>query len=84
MAGIIDDTARIDAAALGLLYLTLHDGGRAWKGLDWDILGRLHDAGLIEDPVGKTKSVAFTRQGLAAAEVAYRKLFTIEGPKSRS
>jgi Domain of unknown function (DUF6429) len=71
-----DNTARIDEAALGLLYLTLHDGSRAWKGLDFAILDRLHEAGLIRDPVGKAKSVAFTDEGLAAAEAAWRKLFT--------
>lgn len=81
MADIKDDTARIDEAALGLLYLTLHDGQRAWKGLDWDILDRLHEAGFIGDPVGKTKSVAFTEEGLAAAQAAYRKLFTTEGQR---
>jgi hypothetical protein len=56
-----DDTARIDEAALGLLYLTLHDENRAWKSLDFAIIDRLHAAGLIHDPVGKTKSVAFTK-----------------------
>lgn len=30
-----NNTHKIDAAALALLYLTLHDGNRAWKGLDW-------------------------------------------------
>ena len=44
---------KIDDAALALLYLTLHDGYRAWKGFDWDVLGRLHDKGMIDDPVGK-------------------------------
>ena len=45
---------KIDDAALALLYLTLHDGYRAWKGLDWDVLDRLHEKGLIGNPVGKT------------------------------
>jgi hypothetical protein len=40
-------------AALALLYLTLHGGYRGWKGFDWDVLGRLHDKGMIGDPVGK-------------------------------
>lgn len=72
-------TARIDEAALGLLYLTLHDGDRAWKGLDFAIFDRLHAEGLIHNPVNKTKSVAFTERGLAAAEAAWRKLFTMKG-----
>jgi Domain of unknown function (DUF6429) len=70
-----EDKDKIDQAALGLLWLTLHDQNRAWKGLDWDVLGRLHKAGLIDDPVGKTKSVHFTPEGLAAAKGAYETLF---------
>ena len=49
----------IDEVALALLYLTLHDRYRAWKGFDWDVLNRLHERGFIEDPVNKTKSVVF-------------------------
>lgn len=72
------DTKKIDEAALGLLWLTLHDKYRAWKGLDWDIMDRLYEAGLIMDPKGKTKSVVFTDEGLAAAEAAFEKLFAGE------
>jgi hypothetical protein len=36
------DTDRIDKAVL-----TLHDGNRAWKGFDWDVLNRLYDQGFI-------------------------------------
>ena len=57
------DTDKIDEAVLALLYLTLHDGVRAWKGHDWDALDRFHRKGLIYDPVGKTKSVVFTDAG---------------------
>jgi hypothetical protein len=66
---------KIDDAALALLYLTLHDGYRAWKGFDWDVLGRLHEKGLIDNPVGKTKSVAFTRDGLDRAELLFNQMF---------
>jgi Domain of unknown function (DUF6429) len=69
------DTDKIDDAVLALLYLTLHDGFRAWKGHDWDALGRLHRKGMICDPVGKTKSVVFTDEGLAESERLYGKLF---------
>jgi len=31
------NTDKIDEAALALLYLTLHDDCRAWKGMDWDV-----------------------------------------------
>ena len=54
------DTDRIDDTVLALLYLTLHDQYRAWKGFDWDALSRLHEKGMIENPVGTAKSVEFT------------------------
>ena len=66
---------KIDDAALALLYLTLHDGDRAWKGFDWDVLGRLHDKGMILDPVGKVKSVVFTDEGLERATALFKELF---------
>ena len=66
---------KIDDAALALLYLTLHDGYRAWKGFDWDVLDRLYEKGLIDNPRGKTKSVEFTRDGLDRAEVLFNELF---------
>jgi hypothetical protein len=66
----------IDDAVLALLYLTLHDGFRAWKGFDWETLRRLHEKGLIDDPVGKAKSVAFTNEGLERSEALYKAMFT--------
>lgn len=69
------DTDKIDDTVLALLYLTLHDGFRAWKGFDWDTLGRLHDKGMIDNPVGKTKSVVFTDEGLARSKELFEKMF---------
>ena len=69
------DTDKIDDAVLALLQLTLHDGYRAWKGHDWDALGRLHEKGLIGDPVGKVKSVWLTPEGLERSEQLFEKLF---------
>jgi hypothetical protein len=66
---------KIDDTALALLYLTLHDDYRAWKGFDWGVLGRLHDKGLIHDPVGKVKSVVFTDEGLAKAKRLFKEMF---------
>jgi len=62
------NTDRIDETVLGLLWLTLHDKRRAWKGHDWDALNRLHEQGFIHDPVNKAKSVVLTDKGLARAE----------------
>ena len=69
------DTDKIDEAVLALLYLTLHDGVRAWKGHDWDTLDRLYRKGMIENPVGKAKSVVLTDEGLAKSERLFRNLF---------
>ena len=72
------NTDKIDDAALALLYLTLHDGYRAWKGFDWDVLDRLHEKGLIDNPKNKIKSVAFTRDGLDRAELLFIEMFGTE------
>jgi len=69
------NTDKIDDAALALLYLTLHDGGFAWKNLDWDALGRLHDKGMIDNPASKRKSVAFTEEGLQRAKALFEQMF---------
>lgn len=69
------DEDKIDDAVLALLWLTLHDERRAWKGLDWDALNRLHQKGLIHDPVGKVKSVVLTDEGLRLSEALFADLF---------
>jgi hypothetical protein len=69
------NTDKIDDTALALLYLTLHNGYRAWKGFDWNVLGRLHVKGMIDNPVGKTKSIAFTEEGLERAKALFEEMF---------
>jgi hypothetical protein len=76
------DTERVDEAVLGLLHLTLHDGNRAWKGFDWDAMSRLHEQGLIENPVNKAKSVVLTPRGLEMAESAFAAKFAKSVPAS--
>src|SRR5215213_3707836 len=70
------DTDKIDDAVLALLFLTLHDHWRAWKGFDWDTLDRLYQKGLIDDSVNRAKSVVFTEEGLKRAEELFRAMFT--------
>ena len=70
------DRDKIDEAILALLWLTLHDERRAWKGFDWDALERLHARGPIADPVNKAKSVVLTDEGLRQSEELFRALFT--------
>ncbi|ARM89094.1 hypothetical protein RHEC894_CH02810 [Rhizobium sp. CIAT894] len=70
------DKDKIDDAVLALLWLTLHDGDRAWKGFDWDTMDRLYKKGLIANPAGKAKSVVLSDEGLQRAEELFRALFT--------
>jgi hypothetical protein len=69
---------KLDEVVLALLYLNSfrdRDEIRAWKGLDWDALDRLHERGLISDPARKAKSVALSEDGFEQAEAAFRRLF---------
>jgi len=66
---------KIDEAVLGLLYLTLHDEGRAWKGFDFEVMNRLHKKGFIADPVNKNKSVLVTEKGIAESKRLFELLF---------
>jgi len=70
----IDDD-KVDQAVLALLQLTCIKAPMAWKGHDWDVLGRLHDKGMIYNPAGKTKSVALTEEGLAESRRLFETLF---------
>ncbi len=70
------DTEQLDRAALAILSLTLHDENRVWKGIDWAITDRLHEKGLVHDPVGRTKSLALTDESLAVAEAALKEFFS--------
>jgi hypothetical protein len=69
------DTDKVDEVVLALMYLTLHDGARAWKGFDWDALDRLYQKGMIANPRSKAKSVVLSDEGLARSEELFRKLF---------
>lgn len=69
------DIEKLDRAALAILSLTLHDGHRVWKGIDWEITGRLFEKGLVHNPVGRAKSLTLTDEGLEVAEAALKDLF---------
>ncbi len=69
------DSEKLAEVALGLLALTLHDGSRAWKGLDWGVMNLLYERGWINDPRGKARSVVLTTAGLGLAEKLLRKHF---------
>lgn len=72
------DQDKVDEMVLALLYLTTFKDGyglRAWKGMDWDALDRLHAKGYISDPKSKAKSVRVTEEGLSRSEELFRRHF---------
>jgi hypothetical protein len=77
------DKSKVDEMTLALMFLTsftAHEITRSWKGYDWDAMGRLHEAGMICDPVGKAKSVVLTEEG----EKRSRELFQQHFLQSKS
>ena len=66
---------KVDDFALAILYFGRHEEYRTWKGLDWEIMNRLHAKGYILDPVGKAKSVVFTDEGLARSGALVHEYF---------
>jgi Domain of unknown function (DUF6429) len=74
------DEDKVDECTLALLYLVTHDrqegcGARAWKGFDWDTMNRLHEKGLISNPISKAKSVVVSGEGFKKAKELFKKHF---------
>jgi len=69
------DENKIDEMVLALLFLTLHDDNRAWKGHDWDAMDRLHVKGYISSPATSAKSVVLTDEGMRRSEELFNKHF---------
>jgi hypothetical protein len=80
------DPDKIDRAVLALLWLTSFRERKdfplsAWKGYDWEALGRLHEAGWISDPRNKNKSVVFSEKGAERAAALFEEMFCTGTPK---
>jgi hypothetical protein len=74
------DKEKVDDMMLALLWLTMFDEGpvtRAWKGYNWEHMGRLYEKGYINDPKSKAKSVIVTEEGMKRAEELFNKHFGI-------
>ncbi|MEX3775397.1 DUF6429 family protein [Pseudomonas sp. MYb118] len=71
------DDKLIEEAVLALMATFSFDGGRAWKGFDFETMSRLHERGLIEDPVNKNKSVWLTREGVERGREIADRLFGV-------
>ena len=72
------DQSKVDEMTLALMFLTSfseHGITRSWKGYDWDAMRRLHASGLIQDPVGKAKSVVLTEEGEKRSRELFQKHF---------
>ena len=69
------DTDKLAETALALLSLTIHDHGRVWKTLDWDVLDLLHEKGWLVEAQTKAKSVVLTEEGERLAREFLRKHF---------
>ena len=68
---MLEELTRLEQLTLVLLHQTAFEEGgdlRSWKGYDWQIMNRLHEQGLISDPVRKAKSVFLTDKGRRHAE----------------
>jgi len=69
------DQSRIDEAVLALLAAHLFNTNSSWKGYDFEVMNRLHDAGYIFNPVGKQKSVQLTEEGMTRGLELAKQLF---------
>jgi hypothetical protein len=69
------DTDKLAEAALAILSLTIHEGGRVWKGLHWDLLDLLEEKGWIVEARTKAKSVVLTEEGEERSRQLFQKLF---------
>lgn len=69
------DQDKVDEIVLALMLFTLHDGARAWKGYDWDLMDHLYQKGWIENPRNKNKSVVLTEEGLQKAQEFFDRHF---------
>lgn len=69
------DTDKLAEAALAILSLTLHDSGRVWKGLDWDLMDLLEKKGWIVEARSKAQSVVLTEEGEQLAKQFFRRHF---------
>ncbi|MFB6345520.1 MAG: DUF6429 family protein [bacterium] len=69
------DQQKVDRTALALMYMTLHDENRVWKGFDWDIEDRLHEKGYISNPKLSSNAVELTDEGKELAEELFNKYF---------
>jgi hypothetical protein len=75
------DKDKVDEMVLALLFLTSSTdqyGTRAWKGLDWEAMNRLHEKGYISNPKTKALSVILTQSGAKLSQELFLKYFGVK------
>ncbi|RYM44858.1 hypothetical protein EVS84_03680 [Pseudomonas koreensis] len=72
------DMKLIDDAVLALLAAYSSDAGNAWKGYDFEIMNRLHEQGLISNPVNRNKSIWLTEEGLERGREIAGRMFGVK------
>ena len=75
------DKDKVDEMVLALLYLTSSRdkyGTRAWKGLDWHVMDRLHEKGYISNPKSKSASVTLSEEAARLSEKLFFEHFGVE------
>jgi hypothetical protein len=75
------DKDKVDEMVLALLYLTSSTdkyATRAWKGLNSEVLDRLYKKGYIDDPNGKSASVALSEAGAKLSKELFSKHFGVK------
>ena len=75
------DKDRVDEMVLALLYLTSSTdkyGTKAWKGLNIEIMDRLHEKGYISDPNEKKPTVVLSEAGGKLSKELFYKYFGVK------
>lgn len=72
------DSVLIEETVLALLAAFSSENGNAWKGFDFEVMNRLHEKGLISDPVNRNKSIWLTAEGLERGREIADRLFSEE------
>jgi len=73
------DQEKVDQMVLALLHLTSTTdqyGTRAWKGLDWGALDRLHKKGYISDPQSKMPTLVLSEEGARLSKALFEEHFS--------
>jgi len=59
-----------------LLYLTgFKEKGYGLRGMDWEVMNRLHEKGYIGNPKSKARSIHLTEKGARLSEAFFKKHF---------